>query len=185
MIEAIEQLAEEVAELRRRVSQMHQRGRVHQVSPDGGRYRIRLGYDPEGNPILSPWVRMPGANGALSTSFPLTVGEHVFVMSPDGDWEQAEIIRSNHHNEGPRPSNKPSEHVIKFGASTLTLDGAGVLFDTPMFKVKAGGVTYLFDGSGFEQTGGKHGHDGKDIGKTHTHPGIVRGGASTDPPNPE
>jgi len=49
---------------------------------------------------------------------------------------------------------------------------------------EAGGTKLTINAAGVKIEGARVEHDGKNIGKTHTHSGIVRGGANTDPPNP-
>jgi hypothetical protein len=50
-------------------------------------------------------------------------------------------------------------------------------------QIKAGGVTWTFDSNGLWQQGGSYvKHDTKNIGKTHTHNGVVSGGDITDVP---
>ncbi|MDL2401246.1 phage baseplate assembly protein domain-containing protein [Rhizobium mayense] len=50
-------------------------------------------------------------------------------------------------------------------------------------KVKIGGVTFTISADGVDIEGGTVKHNGKNIGWTHTHGGVVHGGESTDAPN--
>jgi phage baseplate assembly protein V len=50
--------------------------------------------------------------------------------------------------------------------------------------IQAGGTTLTINAAGLIINGIRVEHDGKDIGKTHTHSGVTPGGANTNVPNP-
>lgn len=50
-------------------------------------------------------------------------------------------------------------------------------------SVKIGGVTFVVTADGVEITGGHVKHNGKNIGSTHLHGGVVAGGDDTDVPS--
>lgn len=51
------------------------------------------------------------------------------------------------------------------------------------FSVKVGGVTFAVSPEGVDITGGHVKHNGKNIGDTHIHGGVVEGGDDTDAPS--
>lgn len=176
LVDTLVELAGEVAELRRRQSQMHRRGRIDGIRNGGNEVRIKFGEDEDGNPIRSPWIPVTGSNGAVKTRPRYSEGEHVFVDNIDGDWENAEIRPSNHHNEGQSPTQDPNETVIHDEG------GARLSFKNGAFIFKVGGVTHTIDQSGITTTGGSIKHDGKNIGSTHVHGGVDPGGGNTAGP---
>ncbi|QHW25640.1 phage baseplate assembly protein [Rhizobium leguminosarum bv. viciae 248] len=50
-------------------------------------------------------------------------------------------------------------------------------------SVKIGGVTFVVSAEGVDITGGHVKHNGKNIGSTHKHGGVVAGGDDTDVPS--
>jgi phage baseplate assembly protein gpV len=161
LADMIVRMNREIAELRRRQSQMLRRGTVHALRKGGNELQIKLGDDPEGNPILTPWLPVSGGNGnGAKTRHAYTVGEHVMLHNPDGDWEAAEVTPSNHHQGGPSPSSVEGEHVIHDG----------------------GGIRIVVSGGKLTITGGSIEHDGKNIGKDHKHTGVEAGSAQTGDP---
>jgi hypothetical protein len=173
----IVRMTTEIAELRRRQSQMLRRGTVHAIRKGGNEVQIKLGDDPEGQPILTPWLPVSGGNGTgAKTRHAYTVGEHVMMQNPDGDWQGAEISPSNHHKAGESPSSTPGEHVIHDGGGVRVAVHGGAL------KITAGGTSWTLNGSGFTQTGGSVTHDNKNIGKDHKHGGVEPGGGNTGDP---
>lgn len=170
-------LSNEVAELRRRQSQMLRRGTVHAIRAGGNEVQIKLGTDDDGQPILTPWLPVSGGNGAgAKTRHAYTVGEHVMLQNPDGDWQGAEVSPSNHHQAGASPSTVAGEHVLHDGGGVRMAIKSGTL------TVTAGGTTWTFAGAGLQQTGGDVTHDGKSIGSSHTHTGVEPGGGQTGTP---
>ena len=176
LIDMIIDLRREVAELKRRQSQASRRGTVHGVRNGGNEVRIKLGEDEDGEPVLTPWLPVSGGNGGARTRHAYTVGEHVMLSNPAGDWEGAEVRPSNFHQGGQSPSSTLGEHVIH--------DGGGVRIAVLNGKltVTAGGVTQTVSSAGVETTGGKLTHDGKNIGSSHTHGGVESGGGQTAGP---
>jgi len=56
-------------------------------------------------------------------------------------------------------------------------------FDDDGCELKIGPVTFTVTAGGVDITGGTVTHNGKNIGSTHTHGGVIPGAANTDVPN--
>lgn len=165
-----------VAELERKVAGSQRHGVVHEVDPAAGTVRLRLGEGTDGQPFLSPPIPYAQTMGALKAHIPPSVGQQMTMMAPGGDWRQAVALGMSASNANPSPSGAGDQNVITFGAATITLTGSGL-------TIAVGGVTLAISGGGVAITGGTVTHNGKNIGSTHTHGGVVIGGSSTAPPN--
>lgn len=72
---------------------------------------------------------------------------------------------------------------MKQDGSIAVQSAVKVFLKAPEFEFQAGGVTVKITAAGVEITGGTVKHDGKNIGSTHTHGGVIPGGGSTSVPN--
>ena len=171
----IVELAARIAELERRFSGMMRHGTVEKVDPGRHRIRLKLGTDVDGRPFLSPWIPYAQTAGALKIHAPPSIGQQFTLMAAAGDWQQAVAIPFTWSNQNPSPSENADENVLAFGDVRMTLrDGS--------LKIRAAGVTLELTGNGVSITGGAVTHDGRNIGSTHTHGGVVVGTQSTDVP---
>lgn len=78
-------------------------------------------------------------------------------------------------NQNTSPSTAGDEHVLTFGDVRLTIR-------EQMLEARLGPITFKVMPDGIAITGGKVTHDGKNIGSTHIHGGVVPGGGVTDVP---
>lgn len=79
----------------------------------------------------------------------------------------------------------PGDSVIYHkNGSKVHLSSDGIAIETAgnPATFTAGGVTMKFSSTGLEITGGTIKHNGKDIGDTHSHTGVMPGPANTGPP---
>lgn len=135
-------------------------------------YRLRLGGTDE-EPFLSPWHPHPETG---KTSLPLKKGQIVGVVNPSGDPRQGLMFRGGYSDKNPSPNADMAANVFEdAGVRVSVADGALV--------IEVGAVSFRFSGQGFDQTGGKKTHDGKDVGATHRHGGVIKGGDDTDVPS--
>jgi len=146
-------------------------GPVEMIDAQKG-YRLRLGGSDE-KPFLSPWYPHPETG---KTSVPLKKGQIVGVINPSGDPRQGILIRGGYSNAHPSPSTDVNANVFEdAGVRVEVADGA--------LKVTAGGVTMTISSAGVSISGGRVEHDGKNIGSSHVHGGVVPGAANTDVPS--
>lgn len=135
-------------------------------------YRLRLGGS-DTDPFLSPWYPHPETG---KTSLPLKKGQIVGVVNPSGDPRQGLMFRGGYSDAIPSPNDNMDANVFEDA-------GVRVSVATGALVIEAGGVVFRFSSEGYEQTGGKKLHDGKNVGATHVHGGVVKGSQDTAVPS--
>lgn len=120
-----------------------------------------------------PWMQQAGD---IVEWTPLAPDQRVVLISPNGDLKRAFILPGGFTDKTPAPHNKSAEKRVVIGGAVITHSAEGLF-------INVNGVTFSFTGSGFDQVGGEQTHDAKNVGSTHTHGGVERGGSSTDEPN--
>ena len=190
MREVVE-LAARIAELERRFSGVMRHGTVEEVDPGKQRIRLNFGKDVDGTPFLSPWVPYAQIAGALKVHTPPSKGQQFTALSPNGDWQQAVALPMTWSDRNTSPSSNGNENVLTYGNVTATIkDGlcevvvgaASLNLTSAAVTIKVGGVNVEVSDAGVSITGGRVTHDGKNIGATHIHGGVVPGGGLTDVP---
>lgn len=101
-------------------------GPVAVVDPVKG-FRIRWGNGAGGEPFLSPFYPHPESGGATSTWAPLSEGQIVGVINPEGDPRQGVLLRGGFSDSNPPPSQSLDENVLAFGGVKLTIAKDGSL----------------------------------------------------------
>ena len=190
-IRELVELASRVAELERRFSGTMRHGTVEEVDSGKQTVRLNFGKDVEGKPFLSPWVPYAQIAGALKVHTPPSKGQQFTLLSPAGDWQQAVALPMTWSDQNQSPSSNGDENVLTYGNVRATIkddltqvDVGGTVLEVTSGRVKitVGGVMVEISGDGVAITGGKVTHDGKNIGSTHIHGGVVPGGGLTDIP---
>jgi phage baseplate assembly protein gpV len=144
-------------------------GPVEVIDAEKG-YRLKLGEGPDG-PFLSPWYPHPESGGATSTWMPLSKGQIVGVMNPNGDPRQGVMFRGGFSEGNPAPSQDLSANVLRAFGLTLTItDGKLVIEGDVLVR---GNVDF---------SDGHVRHNGTPIDDTHVHGGVERGGSVTSGP---
>lgn len=146
-------------------------GPVEQIDPVKG-YRLKLGEGLNG-PFLSPWYPHPETG---KSSVPLKKGQVVGVVNPTGDPRQGFLIRGGYSDAYPSPNDDMDANVFEDAGVRLSIAGGRL-------RVAVGDVTFEVSAAGVTISGGEVRHDGKNIGSTHVHGGILPGGADTDGPH--
>lgn len=168
---AHEDLAADHIDLRDRHERMFRPGVVTDYDAKNHLYRQQVGVDEKGNPVKSPWRPYSQHAGALSQHIPLSVGQQMLLISPDGDLEQGIGVPYGWSNANPSPSTDAKTIAGSFGGVSWSLTG-GVL------SLK-GGLTVAGD---FKASGGVFTHNSKDVGSDHVHSGVQTGGGNTGAP---
>jgi hypothetical protein len=164
-------LRADVEALKNAFGRMAKVGPVEMIDKDKG-YRIKYGENPDGTPYLSPWLPHPETG---KTSTPLKKGQIVGVINPGGDPRQGIVIRGGYSDEHATPNADMAANVFEdAGVRISVADGS--------LTITAGGVTVTIGGSGLSVSGGRVEHDGKNIGSTHIHGGVLEGPVFTDVP---
>ncbi len=170
MIGELARLAREVAEIRRAMAATMRSGTVAEVDAAAGTVRLDLG---EG--MLSAPVPYTQFAGALKVHTPPSVGQQMFLLSPSGETAQGCALPLTWGGGNDAPSGAANENVLTFGAVRMQITDAAI-------EIVVGGVTLTISAAGLSVNGGRVEHDGTNIGSTHTHGGVDRGGSNTDPP---
>lgn len=166
-------LKSEVETLRSVIAELVQVGPVHEIDAKKG-YRIKLGEDENGEPYLSPWKPHPETK---KTSVPLTVGQMVGVINPNGDPRQGLLLRGGYSKDHETPNEDMEANVFEDAGVRLQIkDGKLQVEAENGIEFKVGGVAHTISGEGVDTEGGKITHNGKDIGDTHKH--LNSGGPS-------
>jgi phage baseplate assembly protein gpV len=176
--EQLDEMRRRLAELERRVGSQSRTGVVTEVDAVNGLARVRL---TEGDaPMLTGWLRwVEPAAGANKTHNPPSVGQQVEIRSESGDLHDATIQGSVNSAANGRPSGEGDEFVLlSVGTASIKAIGGGAAI-----VVAVGGYSLTLSAAGAVNAGGALSHDGKNIGKSHTHPNVVNGPDSTEPPN--
>jgi len=102
-------------------------------------------------------------------------GAKALLISPNSEADQAFVVGGEH--PGLRPSDLPGGATAIYDSSgnIIKLIGTGIV-------VQSGGVKMVISPDGVAITGGTITHNGKNIGDTHIHGGVVPGGGTTDVP---
>lgn len=165
------EMERKIAELDRRARNRKRTGTISEVDNAKGLARVKIAEGANG-PYLSPWVPWKEVSaGGTSTHIPPTVGQQVDIVSESGDLTDGVIDFSTHSNANPRPHDGP-EAVIVHGDTRIVI-GDGVVTITADTTIKG---TLTVEGPGVT-------HNGKNIGDTHVHGGIIPGGADTSTPH--
>lgn len=168
---AFEDLSAAHNDLSDRHERMFRPGVVTDYDPSKQRYRQVIGADESGNPIKSPWRPYSQHAGALKNVVPLSIGQQMLLISPDGDIEQGIGIPFGWSTANPSPSSDGDAIAGSFGGVSWSITG-GVLTLT-------GALTVIGD---FKASGGAFAHNQINVGSTHRHGGVQAGAASTGAP---
>ena len=171
----IVEIVARVAEIERRLAGFVRHGTVAEVDTAKHRIRLKLGEGTDGGDFLSPWLPYAQMAGVLKIHTPPSKGQQFSLIAPNGDWSQAVALPLTWSNQDPSPSTAADENVLTYGNVRATLKDDFV-------EVTVGGLTMTVTSDGVAITGGKVTHDGRNIGSTHIHGGVVPGGGLTDVP---
>lgn len=182
LADLLAEVRHDLAETKHRVANMLSVGPVTDRDPQKG-YRVAIGLDADGNEVKSPWLPHPDSGGAASTWMPLSDGQIMGVVAPNGDPRQAFLVRAGFGGDNAPPSQDLGEVVllrhgeVRVSATTSALVikvGASVFTITPDAIQP---VTDHFDVQGARMT-----HNGKNNGDSHHHGEVIKGGDETGPP---
>jgi hypothetical protein len=90
MADMYQRLLQQIADLRRQMSQQTQVGTVHEVK--GTKLRMSMGKDEKGEDILSPWLNTGNMRGGAREQRFYKKGQTLSLFSPGGDVAQGIIM---------------------------------------------------------------------------------------------
>ena len=110
-------------EVERRQAASTWKGRIPQggIDHDKQLVRIVLGKNRQGKDVLSPWVPVAQAAGALKIKSLPSVGQVMHLQSSTGDVQQAVAHTYNWTDDNEPPSKEEKEHVLTFGKIRISL----------------------------------------------------------------
>jgi hypothetical protein len=173
-------LTKDVSDLRRRRNQTLMTGTVESLK--GSRAQVRLADDGDDGPVLTPQLRQAAhtgnRGGGVSRFSRLGVGESVLVVSPNGEvGEMSAVIPWVDTEDDP-------------AAGTAEEDGDVIQRGNARISVKDGSIRLSVGDASLELTEAmirmlveRVENNGRNIGHSHTHPGIMPGAANTQTPN--
>lgn len=177
-----------IAEIERRQDSRVTQGKVAEVDPKAGTVRLRLG-GTDAEPFLSAPVPYAQVAGALKVHSPPSVGQQMTLLSGAGDFRQGLAIPMTWSDANPSPSDKGDEHVLKFGSTTVTIKSGEIIVDATKITLNSSGGTAVLDSSGITlhgeeiaNSGSSLTHNGKNVGDSHLHTGVLPGPSLTGPP---
>ena len=150
----IAKLYEEIAHLRGIVERMHRPGPVTDVDYSDAtkpRVRIQIGTDAEGQPVKGPWQPVASHAGARTIHAPVSVGQTMMLLSPDGNFENGLHVPFGFSQPTPSPSTDKDTHVDQLGKTKNTLtdgtwkqevENASIAMTKGQIVITAGGSTW-------------------------------------------
>ncbi len=159
-MEAIERLAEALAQVQRRIAGVARHGTVAEVNPAEGWVRLDWG-----DGFLSAKIPYAQSAGTMRVHTPPSTGQTMTAVAPGGDLRQAVAHPLGFTAGSPSPGSEGDEFVVNVGGMTIRVTGAGIEI--------TGEVAI---------TGAVLTHNGKNVGSDHAHSGVMPGGGVTGPP---
>ena len=205
-------LYNKIAHLEGIIERTHRPGTITDVDYSDAtkpRIRVQVGVDDQGQPVKGPWAPHSQHAGDFTNHTPLTVGQQVLQIAPDGNFENALVIPYGFSKPIKSPSTSPTDHVYQMGDLTRTLNKSGhtrtvkkmvrshtadgfswsydggktkLEFTSTSIKHTVGGVTHTITKDGIATARGTLTHDDLNIGSTHKHTGVQPGGGITGVP---
>ncbi len=165
--EQIAHLHHRLAEIERRARNRKRTGTIAEGPNDKGQYRVKIS-EQGGTPYLSPWVK-PKTYGAGGVKMDVvyTAGEQIDLVSESGDLTDAVIEMSTYSEVNARENTGNTPFHLKIGSTVIQAGGESVTITAGAITLESGTLT----------------HNGKNIGDTHVHGGVVVGGSDTSTPH--
>ena len=146
-------LYEKIAHLSGIIERTHRPGPVTDVDykdKKKPRIRIQIGTDADGKPVKGPWVPVVSHAGARTIHAPVSVGQTMLQLSPDGNFENAVAMHYGFSSKTQSPSDDKDTHVDQLGKSIDTLkdgsrkievEGASIEWNKGKIVLTVGGAT--------------------------------------------
>jgi phage baseplate assembly protein gpV len=174
LVRRIGQLEAAINQLSRQQNNMFREGVVTEVDYASG-LAIVDGFGGKSKKI--PWLQRAGA---IREWNPVTVGERVMMLSPNGDPGRAVILPGGftdqfpqNHAEGGVKRADIGSSFDQMGASERIIKAQTIILRATVVKIEAN----------VEIVGSSVTHNGTNIGDTHVHGGVLQGGADTNVPH--
>lgn len=139
-------LAAKVAEIERKQEGRMARGTVHEVDPEKGTVRLKVGEDDDGKPFLTPPIPYAQTMGALKVHSPPSVGQQMTAFNDGGDYRQGIALPMTQSDANKSPSTKGDEHVMTLGSVTIRVKGDEVFVQRGALSAHFGEEKITFSG---------------------------------------
>lgn len=173
-------LTKDVAGLRRQRNQTLMTGTVETLK--GARVKVRIADDGEDGPVFTPELRQAAhtgnRGGGVSRFSRLGLGESVLVVSPNGELgEMSAVIPWIDTQDDPAAGSAEEDgEVIQRGNARLSVKDGSI-------RLSVGNASIELTEAMINMLANRVENNGRNIGHSHTHPGIMPGGANTQQPN--
>lgn len=169
LIDRIVEIERRLAEQERRNRNRRRTGTIAEVDHEKGLYRVKLGTE-NGGDYLSGWIRpRQVAAGSVKIDVLLKQGEQVDVVSENGDLTDAMIEMSAYSDKNARENGSTPMHIVVDGNALIIAGKVRIEADVEIvgrLDITGDGVT----------------HNGRNIGDTHKHTGVMSGASQTGEP---
>ncbi len=117
-------LYERIAHLAGIVERTHRPGKVTDVDYSDAtkpRIRISIGKNADGEDVKGPWIPVVSHAGARTIHAPVSVGQTMLQLAPDGNFENAVAMHYGFSSKTQSPSTDKDTHVDQLGKTKNTL----------------------------------------------------------------
>ena len=113
MPDIVLELFRRVADLERRLNNVHVPAKVTDIDAKKGLVKVTYAKTNDGKDVKSPWIPWKERAGSIKTWTPPSVGEQVFMSNPSGEIGQHSWVEhGGFSNDNKQPHNKGDEHVM-------------------------------------------------------------------------
>lgn len=173
----LRRLMKRITDGERRSAVSDTKGKVKAVDPAKRMARIEIGKDEDGNSVLSAWTPYAQIAGALKVQWTPSIDQVMSFRSENGDPQQGLLEPYHWSDDNPAMSEDGGDLIVSFGPLNVKSNGDGV-------TISFGGSSLRITSEEISVMSARLSHNSLDIGSTHTHGGIERGGSDTNVPNP-
>ena len=127
--EVFRAIFERLQEHERRLGGAEMKGKATHVDPAKQLFRMEIGKDEDGQPVLSPWRPYKQTAGAMKFHNPPSVGQPMVLRSETGDIDQGTGEPFHWNDDNKTPSTDGDTHKMTFGSVTITIEPGRVTVD--------------------------------------------------------
>jgi len=131
-------ILKELADLKRIMANTIRHGQVHEAQ--GGKVRIVVGVNPDGSPMLTPWLHTGDShNGEIREEKRYKKGQNVTVFAMGGNLAHATVLPYAFNSQNPRPDDADqAPHTYQQGELKMRRDERGQVLEHTKTKQVVG-----------------------------------------------
>lgn len=172
MVARMEYLERTVARQAMQINNLFREGQVKEVDFEKG-LAIIDAHGVDSKPV--PWLQQAGS---IVDWDPPSVGQRMVLISPGGDPGKGFLLPGGYTQQVPQPHQTGATFGRNLGGTKIFGTDNTYDIETGTVRIKA---NVIIEGN-LDINGGGVKNNGTDIGDSHKHGGVLRGGALTDPP---